>query len=168
MCLAVVVIINVFGAGAFLQFIGCSMMLRAQSSTGAYGEAEFIFSSIKVVTITGLIVLGIILDLGGGPDHDRLGFRYWKHPGPFVQFDGIEGAKGRFLGWIAAMTQAAFAYTGTELVAVRTSATLMAHRYSFLNAIYRSRGQRLEIRGEVYQKRSAASTFESCCSTLVG
>ncbi|KAI0745637.1 amino acid permease [Earliella scabrosa] len=98
MCLAVVVIINVFGAGA-------------------YGEAEFIFSSIKVVTITGLIVLGIILDLGGGPDHDRLGFRYWKHPGPFVQFDGIEGAKGRFLGWIAAMTQAAFAYTGTELVA---------------------------------------------------
>jgi len=28
-------------------------------------------SSIKVVTIVGLIILGIILDLGGGPDHDR-------------------------------------------------------------------------------------------------
>ena len=140
MCLAVVVIINVFGAGAFLQFIRCSMMIRAQSSTGAYGEAEFIFSSIKVVTITGLIVLGIILDLGGGPDHDRLGFRYWKHAGPFVQFDGIEGAKGRFLGWIAAMTQAAFAYTGTELVAVRSSATLMAHIDIHVSTLSTDRG----------------------------
>ena len=57
---------------------------------GAYGEAEFAFacvntilnqfrqltnprcivSSIKVLTIVGLIILGIILDLGGGPDHD--------------------------------------------------------------------------------------------------
>src|SRR5277367_1826407 len=27
----------------------------------------------------------------GGPDHDRLGFRYWKHPGPFVEFDGVFG-----------------------------------------------------------------------------
>ncbi|KAJ6510097.1 amino acid permease, partial [Mycena vitilis] len=92
---------------------------------GAYGEAEFIFASIKVITITGLIILGIILDLGGGPNHDRIGFRYWKNPytthwpvGPFVQYDGIAGAKGRFLGWWAVMTQAAFSYIGTEIVAI--------------------------------------------------
>ncbi|KAJ7507461.1 amino acid permease [Mycena galericulata] len=85
---------------------------------GVYGEAEFIFASIKVITITGLIILGIVLDLGGGPNHDRIGFRYWKHPGPFVQYDNIEGAKGRFLGWWAVMTQAAFAYIGTEIVAI--------------------------------------------------
>lgn len=66
-----------------------------------YGECEFIFASIKVLTITGLIILGIVLDLGGGPDHDRIGFRYWKNPGPFVQFNGIGGAKGQFLGWLA-------------------------------------------------------------------
>lgn len=30
-------------------------------------------SSIKVITIVGLIILGIVLDLGGGPDHDRQG-----------------------------------------------------------------------------------------------
>jgi yeast amino acid transporter len=69
----------------------------------------------------GLIILGIILDLGGGPDHDRIGFRYWKHPGPFVQFDGIAGAKGRFLGFSKVLTQAAFSYIGTEIVAVSTS-----------------------------------------------
>ncbi|EMD33744.1 hypothetical protein CERSUDRAFT_117834 [Gelatoporia subvermispora B] len=99
MCLFVVWFINALGAGA-------------------YGEAEFIFASIKVITITGLIILGIILDLGGGPTHDRIGFRYWKHPGPFAQFDDISGAKGRFLGWFAVLTQAAFSLTGTEVVAI--------------------------------------------------
>ncbi|KAI0704873.1 amino acid permease [Cytidiella melzeri] len=98
-CMVVVVGINMFGAGA-------------------YGEAEFIFASIKVLTITGLIILGIVLDLGGGPNHDRLGFRYWKHPGPFNNYGGISGAKGQFLGWWAVMTQAAFSFIGTEIVAI--------------------------------------------------
>ncbi|KAF7791914.1 hypothetical protein EIP86_002940 [Pleurotus ostreatoroseus] len=98
-CLVVVVVINMFGAGV-------------------YGECEFIFASIKVITITGLIILGIVLDLGGGPNHDRLGFRYWKHPGPFVQYNGISGSEGQFLGWWAVMTQAAFSFIGTEIVAI--------------------------------------------------
>ncbi|KII83798.1 hypothetical protein PLICRDRAFT_180140 [Plicaturopsis crispa FD-325 SS-3] len=98
-CLVVVVGINMFGAGV-------------------YGEAEFIFASIKIVSITGLIILGIILDLGGGPNHDRIGFRYWINPGPFVQFAGIAGVKGRFLGFWAVMNQAAFSFVGTEVVAI--------------------------------------------------
>ena len=85
---------------------------------GMYGECEFIFASIKVITIVGLIILGIVLDLGGGPNHDRIGFRYWKNPGPFVQFDHISGTEGRFLGWWSVMTQAAFSFIGTEIVAV--------------------------------------------------
>ncbi|KZT66151.1 hypothetical protein DAEQUDRAFT_482566 [Daedalea quercina L-15889] len=85
---------------------------------GAYGEAEFVFASIKVITIVGLIILGIVLDLGGGPNHDRIGFRYWKHPGPFVQYNGIEGTTGRFLAWWAVMSQAAYSYIGTEIVAI--------------------------------------------------
>jgi amino acid transporter len=28
-----------------------------------------------VTVLTGLILLGLIIDLGGGPDHDRRGFR---------------------------------------------------------------------------------------------
>ncbi|KAF9517401.1 hypothetical protein BS47DRAFT_1339816 [Hydnum rufescens UP504] len=96
-CLVVVILINTLGAGA-------------------YGETEFFFVSFKVITIVGLLILGVILDLGGGPNHDRIGFRYWKHPGPFVQFHGIGGAKGRFLGWWSVMTQAAFSYIGTEIV----------------------------------------------------
>ena len=36
----------------------------------------------------------------------------------FTQYAGIGGAKGQFLGWWAVMTQAAFAYTGTEICSV--------------------------------------------------
>ncbi|KAK8858447.1 hypothetical protein IAR55_002674 [Kwoniella newhampshirensis] len=98
-CLIVVVAINLFGAGV-------------------YGECEFWFASIKVLTITGLIILGIIITSGGGPDHTSIGFRYWRHPGPFVQYEGIKGSLGQFLGFWAVLTQAAFSYIGTEIVAI--------------------------------------------------
>ena len=54
-----------------------------------FGEVEFLLSSIKILTICGLIILSLILMLGGGPDHDRKGFRYWKKPG--VMRERIEG-----------------------------------------------------------------------------
>ena len=66
-----------------------------------------------------MIILGIIVDLGGGPKHDRIGFRYWKHPGPFADYFGITGPKGHFLGTCSVVSQAMFAYLGTESVAVR-------------------------------------------------
>lgn len=39
---------------------------------------EFWFSLIKVVAIIGLILMGIILDAGGGPSGEAIGFRYWR------------------------------------------------------------------------------------------
>ena len=58
--------------------------------------------------------------LGGGPSHDRLGFRYWKHPYtsmvalPF----GKNANTGRFLGFFSTLVNAAFSYGGVEMVAV--------------------------------------------------
>ncbi|KIK66906.1 hypothetical protein GYMLUDRAFT_239115 [Collybiopsis luxurians FD-317 M1] len=100
-CIVVVIVINLCGAGV-------------------YGEAEFIFASIKVLTITGLIILGIVLDLGGGPNHDRIGFRYWKNAStrPVIEYSGIAGNKGKFLGWWAVISRAAFSFIGTEIVAI--------------------------------------------------
>jgi len=83
-----------------------------------YGEAEFWFALIKVTTIVGLIILGIVLDLGGGPTHERVGFRYWKNPGPFNQLHGIPGAKGRFFAFWATFLNSAFSFLGTEIVAI--------------------------------------------------
>jgi len=82
-----------------------------------YGEAEFIFASVKIITIVGLLLLAFIVDLGGGPNHDRLGFRYWKHPGAMKEYDST-GNTGRFLGLFSVLVNAAFSYGGVELVAV--------------------------------------------------
>jgi amino acid transporter len=98
-----------------------------------YGEAEFIFASIKILTIVGLIFLALILDLGGGPSKDRLGFRksksidkarirltfagYWKHPGAMKEYVGT-GNTGRFLGLFSTLINASFSYGGVEMVAV--------------------------------------------------
>ncbi|KAF8907272.1 amino acid permease/ SLC12A domain-containing protein [Gymnopilus junonius] len=83
----------------------------------AYGEAEFFFSCFKILTIVGLIITGIIIDLGGGK-HGYIGFRNWKNPGPFVQYRGIKGSLGKFLGVWSSMIQAVFAFFGTEVPGV--------------------------------------------------
>ena len=62
-------------------------------AVAVYGEAEFWFASLKILAIVGLIIFAVIIDLGGGPTRDRLGFRYWKNPGamkPYVA-DGSAG-----------------------------------------------------------------------------
>lgn len=82
-----------------------------------YGEAEFIFASIKIVTIVGLLIVALVIDLGGGPSRDRLGFRYWKHPGAMKEVIGT-GNTGRFLGVFSTLVNAAFSYGGVEMVAV--------------------------------------------------
>ncbi|KAF8583563.1 hypothetical protein K439DRAFT_1505471 [Ramaria rubella] len=84
--------------------------------TQSFGECEFWFASIKVLTIVGLIILGIVIDLGGAPCHDCLGFRFWHHPGAFVQFQDIAGAKGRFLGFWSVLILMAYAFLGTDIL----------------------------------------------------
>ena len=44
---------------------------------------------MQVLTIIGLIISGIIITAGGGPNHDVIGFRFWKETGGFVQYSGI-------------------------------------------------------------------------------
>jgi amino acid transporter len=82
-----------------------------------YGEAEFIFASVKIITIVGLLIMAFIVDLGGNPKHDRLGFRFWKNPGAMKEYDST-GDTGRFLGLFSVLVNAAFSYGGVELVAV--------------------------------------------------
>lgn len=82
-----------------------------------FGEFEFWLSSFKVVVILGIILLSFILMLGGGPDHDRKGFRYWKNPGAFATYIDT-GDAGRFYAFWSTMVSATFAYLGTELVGV--------------------------------------------------
>ena len=86
-------------------------------AVSVYGEAEFCFASIKIVAIVGLVIFAFIIDLGGGPTKDRLGFRYWNHPGAMKAYIA-EGSTGRFLGLWSVLVNATFAYEGVEMFAV--------------------------------------------------
>jgi len=87
-----------------------------------FGELEFWFSSIKVITLIGLLLLGIIIDLGGNPEHDRIGFRYWKHPygpmGTYLLSRVHNEHLSIFLGFWSTLINALFAFIGTEVVGV--------------------------------------------------
>ncbi|EXJ77827.1 AAT family amino acid transporter [Capronia epimyces CBS 606.96] len=82
-----------------------------------YGEAEFWFASLKIITIVGLLILALVLDLGGGPNHDRIGFRYWKNPGAMNTFVA-GGSEGRFLGFFFSLVMGALSYGGVESVII--------------------------------------------------
>jgi amino acid transporter len=89
----------------------------------AFGEAEFWFASIKLITILGLILVGLVIMLGGAPTHDRLGFRYWSDPGAFRPYI-IDGSVGYFLAYWTAFIRAGFAFVmSPELIAVAAGET---------------------------------------------
>ncbi|KNB17912.1 hypothetical protein FOXG_16071 [Fusarium oxysporum f. sp. lycopersici 4287] len=81
----------------------------------SFGETEFWLGFAKILIMTTLILSTFVVAMGGGPNHNRSGFRYWQDPGPFAEYL-LEGPKGRFLGFWACCCQACFGFTGTEVV----------------------------------------------------
>lgn len=80
-----------------------------------YGEAEFIFAIIKVTAVVGFIILGVILNIGGGgPGSNYIGGKYWSDPGAF---------NNGFKGLCSVFVTAAFAFSGTELVGLAAAET---------------------------------------------
>jgi amino acid permease len=73
------------------------------------GEVEFWFSSIKVISLIGLILFGILVDAGVNPGHQTIGFRYFRPPyGPFGSYleDRVgPGGTSRFLGVCSVMSE---------------------------------------------------------------
>ncbi|KAK7682321.1 hypothetical protein QCA50_014525 [Cerrena zonata] len=82
-------------------------------SSRVYGEFEFWFSTVKVMTIVLIIIVCLILDLGAGAE-GFVGFKNWKTP--FADsYLGIDGSLGRFLGFWAVLMQASFSFFGSEV-----------------------------------------------------
>ncbi|KAK5247585.1 histidine permease [Exophiala xenobiotica] len=85
-----------------------------------YGEAEFVFSIVKVTAVIGYILLGVLINIMGGVDSQGradgsyMGFRLWHHPGAF--HNGFKGLCSTFV-------TAAFAFAGTELVGLAAAET---------------------------------------------
>ncbi|CAG7966838.1 unnamed protein product [Penicillium salamii] len=74
---------------------------------------EFYMASCKLVVMLGLMILSTIIALGGGPDHDRRGFRYWSYPGAFGSHRR-DSLIDNFSITCSTMSSATFAYIGSE------------------------------------------------------
>ncbi|KAF2763170.1 AAT family amino acid transporter [Pseudovirgaria hyperparasitica] len=79
-----------------------------------YGEAEFVFSLIKVIAVIGFIILGICINVGASPTGEVIGDKYWSDPGAF---------NNGFKGLCSVFVTAAFAFAGTELVGLAAAET---------------------------------------------
>ncbi|KAJ9621329.1 lysine permease [Taxawa tesnikishii (nom. ined.)] len=88
-----------------------------------YGEIEFYFSLIKVITVLGFLIFGICIDAGAG-QHGYLGFHTWSNPGAFAPYLlNSTGGLAKFVGFWAVLIQAGFSYQGTELVGIAAGET---------------------------------------------
>lgn len=87
--------------------------------THRYGEIEFFFACLKVITLIGLIIFGIIVNTGGVPGSPYIGGRYWVHE-PFNDtfMDLKPVSKARFLGFWQVLTAAGYSFSGMESLAV--------------------------------------------------
>ncbi|KAL1882874.1 hypothetical protein Daus18300_000512 [Diaporthe australafricana] len=65
-----------------------------------------------------LLIMSLVLMLGGGPNHERLGFRYWYDPGAMNE-SLVSGASGRFVAFLRVWILSGFSfYFGPELIIV--------------------------------------------------
>lgn len=104
-----------------------------------YGESEFWFSGIKIITLIGLLMVSFILFWGGGPNRQLLGFHYWKHPRPFNEYL-VTGDAGRLVGLRKCTVTSAIAFifapeliiiSGGEMESPRRNVPRAARRYIY-------------------------------------
>ncbi|KAL2071647.1 hypothetical protein VTL71DRAFT_12882 [Oculimacula yallundae] len=93
-----------------------------------YGEMEFTFASLKIMLIIGLNIMALVIVCGGGPDGEAVGFRYWRQPGPFVEYLGYHGSLGHFMGFWTTFSNAIYAYSGIENISMAAAETKSPRR----------------------------------------
>jgi amino acid transporter len=100
--------------GVFITIFLVALVFINLAGVRGYGEAEFVFSIIKVIAVVGFIILGIVIDCGGAPIGGYLGAHTWHDPGAFAY--GFKGVCSVFV-------TAAFSFSGTELVGLAAAET---------------------------------------------
>lgn len=81
-----------------------------------YGEIEFFFGVLKITLIVGLILIGLIIDLGGVKGQDRIGFRYWKEGAFNYLFH--DNSLGRFVAFWKTLDSVVYSYGGVQGIAM--------------------------------------------------
>ena len=73
--------------------------------------------------------------VGGNPQHDAYGFRYWNEPGAFAPYR-TAGDLGRFEGFLAALWSAAFCIVGPEYISM--TAAEAKHPRVYIKAAFKT------------------------------
>lgn len=111
---------------------------------GVYAESEFWFAGIKVIMIFALLLVAVVLMLGGGPDHEMLGFRYWSDPGAVKTYI-VGGDAGRFTSFLYVWVFSSFSFnfcaelmalTAGEMKHPRTNLPKTARRFFFRMVVF--------------------------------
>ncbi|KAK5109350.1 hypothetical protein LTR62_007119 [Meristemomyces frigidus] len=114
--------------GIWITIFGLLLIASNVFLVRVYGELEFIFALLKIMLIVGLNLMSLIIVSGGGPDHHVYGAQYWRNPGPLVQYLGIAGNLGRFLGFWTTFNNAVYAYSGVETISLAAAETRSPRR----------------------------------------
>ena len=77
-----------------------------------YGHAEFAMNLVKILMLTGFVIFGLVINLGGGPE-GFIGGKYYHDPGAFVDFKGI----------VSVFVTGAFSLGGSEFISVAAAET---------------------------------------------
>lgn len=79
-------------------------------------------SAVKLGFMAILMLALMVMSAGGNPDHNTIGFKYWKEPGAFKEYDKngyvISGGIGKLVAFFTIGVTAVFSYLGVELVGV--------------------------------------------------
>ncbi|KAK6460960.1 amino acid permease/ SLC12A domain-containing protein [Scheffersomyces coipomensis] len=95
-----------------------------------YGEIEFFFGILKILLVVGIVILGLVIDLGGVKGQQRLGFHYWRDPGPFAE-KFTTGSLGKFAGFWKCVSSVVYAYGGTQAISMLAGETEYPRRAIF-------------------------------------
>lgn len=107
----------------WITIFGILMLVTALLFVRVYGELEFGFSMLKIMLVVGINIMALVITCGGAPNHIVIGFTYWNSPGPFVQYLGVSGSLGRFLGFWKAFDNALYSYSGIENITIAAAET---------------------------------------------
>ncbi|CAH0054582.1 unnamed protein product [Clonostachys solani] len=110
-------------SAAWITLFGGLTIITSSLLVRVYGELEFVFGLLKILLILVIDIMAIVITSGGGPDGQVIGFKYWGSPGPFVQYLGVQGSLGQFLGFWSACSTVIFAYSGIETISLTAAET---------------------------------------------
>lgn len=99
----------------FFVLVACFNMVPVRF----YGEFEFWIASIKIIAVAGWLIYALCMVCGAGST-GPVGFRYWRHPGPWGAGAGLVSNMNtdRFLAWLSSLISALFTFQGVELVGI--------------------------------------------------